>query len=90
LPAQQINPPEGVRDLVSANALGDFQHFQAASFVAERGIEAGATLFDVSEVEGRGIVEVGIGDGDGGLVGDGQGPGRMSGGRVTLSGIGRE
>src|SRR5208282_5356547 len=78
----KINPLEKMRDLVSADALSNFQHLQAAGFAAKRRIEAGATLFDVSEVEGRdvgdnldviGVVEIGIGDGDGGMVGDGQG-----------------
>ena len=80
--ARKINPFQKVSDLVSPNTLRDFQHFQAAGFPAKRRIETRPTLFDVSEVKRSDvsnhldmiwIVEVGIGDGDGGAVGYGNG-----------------
>ena len=49
--ACKIDPFQKVRDFVSANAQSNFQHFRAADFLAQRGIEARAALLDHSEVK---------------------------------------
>src|SRR5580658_7338327 len=75
--AGKIDPLEEVGDLVAANAECDLENFFAGDLAGHRCVEARASLFDGAEVEGSnvgdglnvvGIVEIGIGDGDGGNV----------------------
>ena len=90
--AGKIDPFQKVRDLISPNTQRDFQHFQTADLLAKRCIETRAALFDISEVERcsvgddlnvTGVPEIGIGPGDGGAVGDGNGL-RKCGGKVRV------
>ena len=79
----EIDPFQEVADFVSADAEDDLKELRAGGFLAQRRIEAGAALLDVSEVEGcnvgdhldvgSGAIEIRIGDRDSGAVCDSNG-----------------
>jgi len=77
--AGKIYPFQKMRDFVSANAEGDLENLWMFSLLAHRRIKARAALLYISKVkccsirnylDMVGVVEVGIGDGNGGSVGD--------------------
>ncbi len=76
--AGKIDPFQEVGNFVSADAEDDLKELRARGFLPHRRVEAGASLLDVSEVEGCNVgdhldvggraIEIRIGDGDGGAV----------------------
>jgi hypothetical protein len=73
----EIDPLEKVSDLVSADTEGDLKHLRMFNFLTHGCVKTGTPLFNVSEVKGCyirdhlnviGILEISIGDGNGGPV----------------------